>query len=258
MRAEFRKIGIWRGPGRPESWSAASLCASNKATIVSSWSKRFDTGHTGAKKTVPPLGEIASMNLLSKYQPKIAIAAALVLCVPVVSAVEVDCTTLKDAISASEQDFAAFRGARRELAPDPEMAELQRIEGFSSTRDEYATERRLTATATCSVVVARAEDSESIISEARFNCLWPSTGTSPAQFDQIRKALQDCGIPADVDEDDPDTYSLMIDRVESGEGWGGVSVVVDRQAANVDAGPSVSVIHAFCQAKTLGACEDDD
>lgn len=198
------------------------------------------------------------MSLLRIYQPKIAIAAALVLCVPVVSALELDCTTLKDAISASEQDFAAFRGARRELPPDPEMAELQRIEGFSSTRDEYATERRLAAAAVCSVVVARAEDPESIISEARYTCLWPATGTSPAQFDQLRKALQDCRIPADVDEDDPDTYSLMIDRVESGEGWGGFSVVLERQAASIDAGPSVSVVHAFCQAKTLGGCEDDD
>ncbi|MBK6289726.1 MAG: hypothetical protein IPJ33_02135 [Gammaproteobacteria bacterium] len=198
------------------------------------------------------------MTLLSKYQPKIAIAAALLLCVPEVSALEVDCTALNDAISASWQDFAAFRGARRELPPDPEMAELQRIEGFSSNRDEYATERRLAAAAICSVLVARVEDPESIISEARYNCLWPSTRTSPAQFAQIRKALQDCRIPADVDEDDPDTYSLMIDRVESGEGWGGVSVVLDRQAANLDAGASVSVIHAFCQAKTVGGCEDDD
>lgn len=186
----------------------------------------------------------------------IGIASGLLLSASPASAEDVDCTTMKDAVATSAQDFAAFRGTRRDLPPDPELAKLQGIEGFSYTRDEYATERRLAAATSCAVIVARAEDPESTISETRFACDWPSTGDSGAQFAAIRQALQDCAISAQVEEDDADSYTLIVDRVESGEGWAGISVSVDHQSANIDAGVSVSVIHVVCQAKMPGGCDD--
>lgn len=198
------------------------------------------------------------MSILTKCQLNSAVALLLLSGVSAASAEELDCKTLKDAIAQSEQNFSAFRGARRDLPPDPELATLQGVKGFNYKRDEYATERRLTATASCSVIVARAEDPESIISEARFQCVWPSTRKPEAQFAAIKKALQACAITAQAEEDDAVSYALHIDRVESGEGWGGVSVSADRQSADIDAGASVSVIHAVCQAKTPGGCDEAD
>lgn len=198
------------------------------------------------------------MNILTKCQLNCAIALLLLSGVPTASAQEIDCITLKDAIAQSKQDFVAFRGARRDAPPDPELAKLQGSKGFNYKRDEYATELQLAAAASCSVIVARAEDPESISSEARFQCVWPSTVKSEAQFGAIRKALQACAITAQAEEDDADSYALHIDRVESGEGWGGVSVSADRQSADIDAGASVAVIHAVCQAKTVGGCDDAD
>ncbi len=196
------------------------------------------------------------MNIPTRYRLSMAVAGLL--CVPLVCAQEVDCTTLNGAIAAATDDFAAFRGTRRELAPDPEMAQLNDSEGFSYSRDEYASTRQLAAAANCSVIVARAEDPGSIISEARLQCVWSSAGKSEVQFAAIRKALQACAIAAQVEDDDADSYTLFVDRVESGEGWGGVSVAADRQSPSPDAGPSVAVIHAVCQAKATGACDDED
>ena len=175
---------------------------------------------------------------------------------PLVCAQEVDCTTLNGAIAAATDDFAAFRGTRRELAPDPEMAQLNDSEGFSYSRDEYASTRRLAAAANCSVIVARAEDPGSIISEARLQCVWPSA-KSEVQFAAIRKALQACAIAAQVEDDDADSYTLLVDRVESGEGWGGVSVAADRQSPSPDSGPSVSVIPVVFNDIAISACDDD-
>ncbi|MBP8926035.1 MAG: hypothetical protein KBG75_09270 [Pseudomonadales bacterium] len=196
------------------------------------------------------------MNRPTRYW--LSMAVAWLLCsASLAFSQELDCTTLNDAMAAATDDFAAFRGARRELAPDPETAQLNDSEGFSYRRDEYASTRRLAAAANCSVIVARAEDPGSIIGEARWQCVWPS-GNSEAQFAAIRKALQVCAIAAQVEDDDADSYTLLVDRVDSGEGWGGVSVAVDRQSPSPDAGPSVYVIHAVCQAKATGACDDEE
>ena len=198
------------------------------------------------------------MKILTKCQLNIGIALGLLFNVPLASAEVVDCMTLKDAIAVSKQDFSVFRGARRDLPPDPQLAKLQDIKGLSYTRDEYTTERRLAAATSCSVIVVRAEDPESIISEARFVCYWPSTVKTATQFAAIRKAVQTCAITARAEEDDPDSYELTIDWVKSGEGWDGVSVSADRQTVGIDAGASVSVIHAVCRAKTPGGCDDED
>lgn len=198
------------------------------------------------------------MKIIAKFQLNIGVALGLLFSVPLASAEVVDCMTLKDAIAASKQDFSAFRGARRDLPPDPELAKLQDIEGLNYTRDEYATERRVAAATSCSVIDVRVEDPESIISEARFVCYWPSTVKTAAQFAAIRKAVRACAITTRVEEDDDDSYELTIDWVESGEGWGGVSVSTDRQSVGIDAGASVSVIHAVCRAKMPGGCDDGD
>lgn len=198
------------------------------------------------------------MKLLTNYKVSAGIVLGLLSNVSLASAEAVDCVTLKDAIAASQQDFSTFRGARRDLPPDPELAQLQDIEGLSYTRDEYATERRLAAATSCSVIVVRAEDPESIISEARFVCYWPSTGKNEARFAALKKAVQACAIKAQAEDDDTDGYLLTINRVESGEGWSAVSVSADPQFSSIDAGASVSVVHAVCQAKTAGGCDDAD
>ena len=205
------------------------------------------------------MGRTQQANLFA-VRYRLGMTVAWLLCsVPLACAQEVDCTTLNEVIAAATDDFAAFRGARRELVADPEMAQLNDREAFSYSRDEYASTRRLAAAANCSVIVARAEDPGSIISEARLQCVWPSA-KSDVQFATIKKALQACAIAAQVEDedDDADSYTLLVDRVESGEGWGGVSVAADRQSPSPDSGPSVSVIHAVCQAIATGACDDDD
>ena len=107
------------------------------------------------------------MNRPTRYW--LSMAVAWLLCsASLAFSQELDCTTLNDAMAAATDDFAAFRGARRELAPDPETAQLNDSEGFSYRRDEYASTRRLAAAANCSVIVARAEDPGSIIGEARW------------------------------------------------------------------------------------------
>lgn len=193
---------------------------------------------------------------MNPSQLNITIALLLLFNVPQAVAEDVNCMTLKDAIAASKQDFAAFRGARRDLPPDPELAELGNIKDFSYKRDEYATERLLAAAVSCSVIVARAEDPESIINEARFECIWPSAGKSPTQFATIKRALQGCSIAAQAEEDDADSYTFNIDQPESGEGWSGTTVLVERQSESIDAGVSVSVIHAVCQTKNPSGCDD--
>lgn len=151
--------------------------------------------------------------------------------VPPASAENVDCTILKDAIIVSEQDFIAIRGVRRDVPADPELAKLQGSKGMNYTLDEYASERRLVAATNCSVIVARAEDPESIISEARFVCDWPLIGKTKALFGAIKKALQTCEITAQVEEEDIDRYAFTTDRGASSERWGSASVSADRQSA---------------------------
>jgi hypothetical protein len=195
---------------------------------------------------------------MNRRQLNFGIALLLFFNITQVAAEDIDCKILKDTIASSDQDFTEFRGVQRDLAPDPELANLKDIEGFNYKRDEYATEHRLAAAVSCSVIVAQVEDPESIISEARYQCVWPAAKKSETQFAAIKKAIQSCGIKAQTDEDGADNYTLNIDRVESGEGWSGVLLSVDRQSIDIDAGASVSISHAVCQAKTLGGCDDTD
>jgi hypothetical protein len=133
---------------------------------------------------------------------------------------------------------------------------MQGVEGLNYTHDEYATERRLAAGTRCSVIVARVEDPESIISESRFVCYWPSADKPQVQFAAIKKAVQGCAITAQAEDEDTDNYTLNVDLAESGEGWGGISVSVDNQLVETDVGVSVSVTHGVCQVKTPGGCDD--
>jgi hypothetical protein len=196
------------------------------------------------------------MNIF-KSQLKITIAL-LLLNVSWAKAEDVDCLIIKDAIAASEKNFADFRGARKDLPPDPELTMLQNNTSFNYTRDEYATEHRIAPAANCSVIVTRAEDPDFIISEARFQCFWPSFKKTEAQFGAIKRALQACAITAQVEEDDNDNFSLIIGQVETGEGWSSVSVAAERLSVDINSAISVSVIHAICQAKTQNACDATD
>ena len=203
-----------------------------------------------------PYTRMTSMNIF-KSQLKITIAL-LLLNVSWAKAEDVDCLTLKDAIAASEKNFADLRGARKNLPPDPELMMLQNNTSFNYTRDEYMTERQLAAAANCSVIVTRVEDPDSIVSEARFQCFWSSFKKTEAQFGAIKKALQACAITAQTEEDDNDYFSLIIGQVETGEGWSSVSVAAERLSPDINSAISVSVIHAVCQTKTQNACDDTE
>jgi hypothetical protein len=186
------------------------------------------------------------------------LAACLLFSGPLVSAQEIDCATLQDAISGARTDFAAFRGARQELPADPDMEKAMALMDLTYSREAYAASRQLSEGTTCSVIVARAEDADAATANAQFECAWPGAEMSPAQFDGIKKALRDCVTNPMAEEDDPDTFILYVDRVESGEGWGAVFVSADRQAVLGDSGASVAVAHVVCESKTLGGCDEED
>lgn len=186
------------------------------------------------------------------------LAACLLFSGPAVSAQEIDCATLQDAISAARTDFAGFRGARQELPADPEMEKAMAQMDITYSREAYAASRPLSKGATCSVIVARAEDAVAVTANAQLECAWPTAGMSPAQFDGLKKAVRDCVTNPMAEEDDPDTFILYVDRVESGEGWGAVFVSADRQAALHDSGASIAVAHVACEAKTLGGCDEEE
>jgi hypothetical protein len=184
-------------------------------------------------------------------------AAGFLAGAPMASAQTIDCKTLKDAVSAAPGGFISFRGERKNLPLDPQLAKAHALMNIKHQREAYAATRKLSANTNCSVIAIRSEDAESITTSTHFECDWPGAPMSKQQFQGLKKALRACVTSPQSEENDPDFYALYLNQVESGKGLEVLMVTTDRQVTLMEGGTSAAVAHLVCKPKVSGGCDDE-
>lgn len=197
------------------------------------------------------------MRRTNQYTLICILAAGSLAGAPMASAQTIDCKTLKDAVSAAPGGFISFRGERRNLPLDPQLAKAHALMKIKYQREAYAATRKLSANTNCSVIATRAEDAESVTTSTHLECDWPGAPMNKQQFQGLKKALRACVTSPQSEENDPDSYELYLNQSESGKGLEALMVTADRQVTLMEGGTSAAVAHLVCKPKVPGGCDDE-
>lgn len=181
----------------------------------------------------------------------------VLLCWPVAAtAFDLDCGTLREVVAGANDGFRQFAGkpmahVTAGALPKPDSATLERLQGEFS-RESWEANRALRGAAACTVTHVHRADGEVRLRQEEYACRFPAQHALPRSLgDALARCL---GKPTDSDAGTA-SLAIPVDTVESGEG--NVVVLVGAEA-NVAEGMRLVVSRASCEARTPGACDDDE
>ena len=150
------------------------------------------------------------------------------------------CAELKAAVADAGRGFAAFKGALKSPANSSTMSERT-----------FLAKSSLTGATSCRVVDTRMEGPTMRLQQTAYRCQFPGI----SKLDRaLRTGLARCVAGEMDDPSDHNDFTLWVERFSSGEGYRGVEVNAQANAAN---GLTLQVRQSVCTNKGEGpTCED--
>lgn len=175
-----------------------------------------------------------------------------------VSAATVQCGELKKLVAAAESHFDGLgaAGGERETAADLAARFGVPIEELGIGRDyeklTLATEQPLSGANQCEIVDVTMVDEDMDLRQTAFNCRYASLYSIPGS---LREELENC-LQQPIDpESDKQSLTILVDLVESGEGYTSTALEVNSNAVD---GMTLGIVRTVCLNRSKIGCESGE